>query len=73
MFLAFTIDQIQQSSCGMFQASLEKMGSRVRLWSKMRAYFMTMYIDTWEDLWNGITFGIEEARLKPLKASADTS
>jgi len=74
MFLAFTIDQIQQFSCGLFQAALEKMGSRVRLWGKMKSYFIALYIDSWEDLWKGIIYGIEGARLKPLKPlGADTS
>jgi len=73
MYLAFTIDQIQQFSCGIFKAALETMETKARLWVRMRSYFMTLYIDSWEDLWMGIAFGIEGGRLKPLKASVNTS
>jgi hypothetical protein len=67
MFLAFLIDQIQQSCCGLFKAALTKMGSKKRLWEKMRAYFMTLFIDSWEDFLLGIAFGVQEGRLTPLK------
>lgn len=65
MFLAFFIDQIQQSACGLFQAALTKMGSKVRLWGRMKAYFTALFIDSWEEFWQGIAFGIEGGRLKP--------
>ena len=67
MFLAFLIDQIQLSCCGLFKAALTKMGSRKRLWERMRAYFMTLFIDSWEDFFCGIAFGVCEGRLMPLK------
>lgn len=73
MFLAFLIDQVQQSCCGQFQTALKKMGSKVRLWGRMRAYFTTLYIDSWEQLWQGIAFGIEEGRLIPKMPTHNTS
>lgn len=73
MFLAFLIDQIQQSCCGMFQAALAKMGSKTRLWSRMKAYFITLHIDSWEEFWQGIAFGIEEGRLTTKIRPQDTS
>jgi hypothetical protein len=69
MFLAFLIDQIQQSCCGLFKEALTKMGSRKRLWERMRAYFMTLFIDSWEDFLLGIAFGVHGGRLTPLKRS----
>lgn len=69
MFLAFLIDQIQQSCCGLFKAALTQMGSRKRLWERMQAYFMTLFIDSWEDFFCGIAFGIHGGRLTPLKMS----
>jgi hypothetical protein len=65
MFLAFFIDQIQQSACGLFQAALTKMGSKVRLWGRMKAYFTALFIDSLEQFWQGIAFGIEGGRLIP--------
>jgi hypothetical protein len=38
MMLAFLIDQVQQLACELFQAVLEKKGSRKRLWEHMRAF-----------------------------------
>lgn len=55
MMLAFFIDQILQSCCGLFQMAWEKMVSKIRLWGKLRAYFTTMFIDSWENLWRAIT------------------
>lgn len=73
MYLAFFVDQIQEACCGLFQEALMEMKSRTRLWVRMRAYFLTLYIDSWESLWQGIAFGIERGRLIPLKPSQDTS
>lgn len=57
MFLAFLIDQIQQTSCGQFQAAFCKMKSKVRLWHRIRACCTTLLIDSWETLWNALAFG----------------
>jgi hypothetical protein len=57
MMLAFLIDQIQQSCCGLFQMAWEKMKSKVRLWWRLRAYFTTQLINSWEDLWQAIACG----------------
>lgn len=67
MFLAFFIDQIQQSCCGLFQEGLRAMESKTRLWGRMRAYFMTLFIDSWEDFFQGIAHGIQGSRLIPIK------
>ena len=48
MMLAFLIDQIQQLCCPQFQAALKKCNKRIRLWEKMRNWFMTFFIDSWE-------------------------
>jgi hypothetical protein len=73
MMLAFLIDQVQQSSCGLFQGALKKMTSRARLWGRMRAYFTTLEISSWQELWQGITFGIQGGRLIPNLPPLDTS
>lgn len=73
MFLAFLVDQIQQSCCGLFQAGLVKMKSKVRLWGRIRALFTTMFIESWDTLWRGIVFGIKAGHLTPLEPSLNTS
>lgn len=73
MFLAFFIDQIQQSACGLFQVALMEMKSKVRLWGRMKAYFTALFIDSWENFWQGIAFGIEEGPLIPKKNTYNTS
>jgi hypothetical protein len=39
MMLAFLVDQVQQLCCPLFQAVWGKMGSKRRLWERMRALF----------------------------------
>ena len=48
MMLAFLVDQIQQLCCPQFQAALKKCKRRIRLWEKMRNWFLTFFIDSWE-------------------------
>jgi hypothetical protein len=50
MFLAFFIDQVQQRCCGLFQAAVEKAGSRARFWRRQQSIFVELYITSWEDL-----------------------
>jgi hypothetical protein len=45
MLLAFLIDQIQQLCCPQFQAALKKCKKRIRLWGRLRHWFLTFYID----------------------------
>lgn len=67
MFLAFLLDQAQESCCELFQASLTRAGSRTRLWDQMKSCFTTLFIDSWETLWFGLIYGIEGKDLVPLK------
>ena len=39
MMLAFLVDQTQQLCCALFQAVWAKLGSKRRLWERMRALF----------------------------------
>ena len=48
MMLAFLIDQIQQTCCPQFQAALKKCKKRTRLWERIRNWFLTFFIDSWE-------------------------
>lgn len=57
MMLAFLVDQIQEAACLLFQAALAKVGSKIRLWEKMRAYFLSIDFDTMEMLYKAIVYG----------------
>jgi hypothetical protein len=48
MLLAFLIDQIQQLSCKVFNAALDRAKSKTRLWHKMWAVFEHFFIDSWD-------------------------
>ena len=57
MMLAFLVDQIQQLACRLFQAVLEKEGSRKSLWEHMSALFYTPEFDCMEDIWRALLYG----------------
>jgi hypothetical protein len=57
MMLAFLVDQIQEAACLLFQAALTKVGSKIRLWEKMRAYFLAIAFDSMEMLYRAIVYG----------------
>jgi len=40
MMLAFLVDQVQQMSCGLFQAAWEKVISKKSLWERLRGAFI---------------------------------
>jgi hypothetical protein len=57
MMLAFLIDQIQQLACQLFQAAWQKMGSKRRLWERMRSLFYELPITSMSDIWRAIAYG----------------
>ena len=57
MMLAFLVDQVQQLACDLFQAVLDKKGSRKRLWEHMRALFRTLEFTSMEQLFKAILYG----------------
>ena len=57
MMLAFLVDQAQQLACRLFQAVLQKEGSRKRLWEHMRALFYTLEFNCMEDIWRALLYG----------------
>ena len=54
MFLAFLVDQVQQTSCPLFTAALEKLGSRRSLWENLRSHVAHFVFDSFEQLWTAI-------------------
>jgi hypothetical protein len=57
MMLAFLVDQIQQAACPLFQAVLAKIGSKKRLWERMRSLFYDLHFKCMEDLWRALLYG----------------
>ncbi len=57
MMLAFLVDQTQQLACHLFQAVLQKEGSRRSLWEHMRALFHALDFNSFEDLWRAQLYG----------------
>jgi hypothetical protein len=57
MMLAFCGDQIQQLCCPLFQAVWAKLGSKRRLWEKMRALFYTYALTSMQHLFEVLWYG----------------
>ena len=57
MMLAFLVDQTQQLACRLFQAVLEKEGSRRSLWDHMRSLFYSLEFDSMESIYRALLYG----------------
>lgn len=57
MFLVFLIDQTQERMCSVFQAALNKVSQRIRLWGKLRGLFTGYFITDWLTFFNSIIYG----------------
>ena len=57
MMLAFLVDQVQQLCCPLFQAVWAKLGSKRRLWEKMRALFYTYALCSMQHLFEVLWYG----------------
>lgn len=63
MMLAFLIDQIQEATCGLFQAAMQHMQTRRAFWEKMRGLFYLYYVKSWTDLFEALTPSFKGATL----------
>jgi hypothetical protein len=70
MMLAFLVDQVQQLCCPLFQAVWAKLGSKRRLWEKMRALFYDYALESMQQLFEALFYGLKQSA--PIVAS-DTS
>jgi hypothetical protein len=57
MMLAFLVDQVQQLCCPLFQAVWARLGSKRRLWEKMRALFYTYALRSMQHLFEALWYG----------------
>jgi len=64
MMLAFLIDQVQQLSCWLFQAALQKKRGKRYLWESIRGFFENYRVDSMETILRAIAHGFERRELK---------
>ena len=57
MFLAFTVDQIQEACRGLFAAAIERSGRRIRLWESIRSHLRHFEFSSFADLYRAIATG----------------
>jgi len=57
MMLAFLVDQVQQLCCPLFQAVWAKLGSKRRLWERMRALFYDYALESMRYLFAALFYG----------------
>src|SRR5215471_5199220 len=57
MMVAFLVDQVQQLCCPLFQAVWAKLGSKRRLWERMRALFYDYALDSMRHLFEALLYG----------------
>jgi hypothetical protein len=60
MLLAFLVDQVQQLCCPLFQAVWAKLGSKRRLWEKMRALFDDYALESMRHLFEALFYGFKK-------------
>jgi Transposase DDE domain len=61
MMLAFLVDQVQQLCCPLFQAVWAKLGSKRRLWEKMRALFYDYALESMRHLFEALLYGLKKS------------
>lgn len=59
MMLAFFIDQVQELCCQLWKAARAKFKSRTSLWDAIRRKFNDYLINSWDDLYSAIAYGMK--------------
>jgi hypothetical protein len=60
MMLAFLVDQTPQLCCALFQAVWAKLGSKRRLWERMRALFYDYALESMRHLLEALLYGLKK-------------
>jgi len=60
LMLAFLVDQVQQLGCPLFQAVWAKLGSKRRLWERMRALFYAYALASMRHLFETLFYGLKK-------------
>src|SRR2546428_8755029 len=71
MMLAFLVDQTQQLCCALFRAVWAKLGSKRRLWERMRALFYDYALESMRQLLEALFYGLKKS--KPIMAVDSSS
>src|SRR6266702_5576686 len=71
MMLAFLVDQTQQRCCALFQAVWAKLGSKRRLWERLRALFYDYALESMRQLLEALFYGLKKS--KPIMAVDSSS
>lgn len=66
MMLAFLVDQTQQLCCFLFQSVWKKLGSKKALWESIRAYFKCFLVQSMEELYRSLLYGIKVQQLEKI-------
>jgi Transposase DDE domain len=61
MMLAFLVDQTQQLCCALFQAVWAQLGSKRRLWERMRALFYDYAFASMRQLFEALLYGFKKS------------
>jgi len=61
MMLAFLVDQTQQLCCALFQAVWVQLGSKRRLWERMRALFYDYAFASMRQLFEALLYGFKKS------------
>jgi hypothetical protein len=62
MMLAFLVDQVQQLCCPLFRAVWTKLGSKRRLWERMRSMFEEYDLASMRELLEALFYGVKKPR-----------
>lgn len=54
MFLAFLVDQAQETCCELFQRAFKKVKRKIRLWNRIRSLFEEYIVLSWQTLYEAI-------------------
>ena len=68
MFLAFLVDQVQETCCEFFQKALKKIKRKKYLWEKMRTIFNMFLLPSWQEFYE-----ILAQTIKPIPLSVVTN
>ena len=61
MMLAFLVDQAQQLCCGLFRAVWTKLGSKRRLWERLRALFYAYALTSMRQLFEALLYRFQKS------------
>ena len=65
MMIAFMIDELGFIACKYMQQAKQVLLGKKRMWRKIRSTFDSFFIDSWDDLFDGLIKGIRKPKLTP--------